>query len=302
MIATRMREDSRSRVGEASHIMRFVRFHAFGTTHFGTTDGTHVTPFAPEIASLQAYLALAPDERTAIPTGEPLALADVELLAPVMPHKNVFCVGRNYLAHAEEGARAAGVELKLPPVPTFFTKAPTAVANPGATLHLDGTITKEYDYEAELAIVIGSRVRDVSEDDALAAIFGYTCLNDVTARDLQRLHVQWFKGKSLDDTCPIGPWIVTADEVGDAQSLDIKLSLNGASKQDSNTRYMIFDIKKIIASLSRGMTLEPGDVIATGTPDGVGFARTPPEFFQNGDVVEVEIANVGTLRNTIAIA
>ncbi len=282
--------------------MRFVRFHALGTTHFGTTDGTHVTPFVPEVASLQAYLALAPDERSAIPTGEALAIGDVELLAPVMPHKNVFCVGRNYLAHAEEGARAVGVELKLPTVPTFFTKAPTAVANPGATLHLDGTITKEYDYEAELAIVIGSRVRDVSENDALSAIFGYTCLNDVTARDLQRAHVQWFKGKSLDDTCPIGPWIVTADEVGDAQALDITLTLNGVNKQDSNTRFMIFDIKKIIASLSRGMTLEPGDVIATGTPDGVGFARTPPEFFQNGDVVEVEIANVGTLRNTIAIA
>jgi 2-keto-4-pentenoate hydratase/2-oxohepta-3-ene-1,7-dioic acid hydratase in catechol pathway len=297
-----MTGDLRSRVREASHIMRFVRFETSGTTHFGTTDGTHVRPFAPEIASLQAYLALAPDERAVIPTGDAIALDAVTLLTPIVPHKNVFCVGRNYLAHAEEGARAAGVELKLPSVPTFFTKAPTAVANPGATLHLDGTITKEYDYEAELAIVIGSRVRNVSEEDALDAIFGYTCLNDVTARDLQRAHVQWFKGKSLDDTCPIGPWVVTADEVGDAQSLDIKLILNGVTKQDSNTRFMIFDIKKIIASLSRGMTLEPGDIIATGTPDGVGFARTPPEFFADGDVVEVEIANVGTLRNTIAIA
>ncbi len=282
--------------------MRFVRFHFGGTTHFGTTDGTSVHPFSPEVASLQAYLALEEDERSAIPKGDAIALADVELLAPVVPHKNVFCVGRNYLAHAEEGARAAGVELKLPSVPTFFTKAPTAIANPGATLHLDGTITKEYDYEAELGIVIGKRVKDVNEENALEAIFGYTCVNDVTARDLQRAHVQWFKGKSLDETCPIGPWIVTADEVGDAQSLAVKLDVNGANKQDGNTRNMIFDIKRIIASLSRGMTLEPGDVIATGTPDGVGFARTPPEYLKNGDVVEIEIENIGKLRNTLAIS
>ena len=282
--------------------MRFVRYRFDGTTHFGTTDGTHVHPFSPEIASLQAYLALAPDERAAIPVGEPLVLGDVKLLAPIVPHKNVFCVGRNYLAHAEEGARAAGVELKLPSVPTFFTKPPTAIANPGATLHLDGSITKEYDYEAELGIVIGSRVRDVKEEHALAAIFGYTCVNDVTARDLQKAHVQWFKGKSLDETCPIGPWVVTADEVGDAQSLAIKLSVDGTVKQDGNTRMMIFDIKKIIASLSRGMTLEPGDVISTGTPDGVGFARTPPEFLANGNVVEIDIEKVGVLRNRVSIA
>jgi 2-keto-4-pentenoate hydratase/2-oxohepta-3-ene-1,7-dioic acid hydratase in catechol pathway len=281
--------------------MRFVRFQSGGTTHFGTTDGAHVRPFVPEIASLQAYLALAADERAALAVGDPIPLGEVALLAPVVPSKNVFCVGRNYLAHAEEGAKALGVDLKLPSVPTFFTKAPTAIADPGSTLHLDASITKEYDYEAELAIVIGARVRDVSEEHALDSIFGYTCLNDVTARDLQRAHVQWFKGKSLDDTCPIGPWIVSAEDVGDAQALDIKLSINGESKQDSNTRFMIFDIKRIIAELSRGMTLEPGDVIATGTPDGVGFARTPPEFLKDGDTMEIEIANVGSLRNTVAI-
>jgi 2-keto-4-pentenoate hydratase/2-oxohepta-3-ene-1,7-dioic acid hydratase in catechol pathway len=162
--------------------MRFVRFRFNGTTHFGTTDGPHVVPFVPEIGSLQAYLALAPDERVAIPTGEPLALADVDLLAPVIPHKNVFCVGRNYLAHAEEGARAAGVELKLPDVPTFFTKAPTAIANPGQTLELSAAVTQQWDWEAELAVVIGTRCKDVSEEHALDVVFGYTCVNDVTAR------------------------------------------------------------------------------------------------------------------------
>ena len=281
--------------------MRFVRFQSQGITHFGTTDGTHVTPFVPEIASLQAYLALAADERSAIPTGEAIALAQVTLLAPVIPHKNVFCVGRNYLAHAEEGARAAGVELKLPDVPTFFTKAPTAIANPGQTLELSAAITHQWDWEAELAVVIGKRCKDVTEDAALDLVFGYTCLNDVTARDLQRAHVQWFKGKSLDDSCPMGPAIVEAADVGDPQALKIGLRLDGKTMQDGSTSNMIFNVRKIIASLSRGMTLEPGDVIATGTPDGVGFAMTPPQFLANGNVMEVEIEKIGVLRNPVHV-
>ena len=281
--------------------MRFVRFHSRGTTHFGTSDGTHVTPFVPEIASLQAYLALAAYERAAIPTGEPVPLADVALLAPVIPHKNVFCVGRNYLAHAEEGARAAGVELKLPDVPTFFTKAPTAIANPGQTLALSSAITQQWDWEAELAVVIGTRCKDVSEEAALDVVFGYTCVNDVTARDLQRAHVQWFKGKSLDDSCPMGPAIVEASDIGDPQQLKIGLRLDGKTMQDGSTANMIFNVRKIIASLSRGMTLEPGDVIATGTPDGVGFAMTPPQFLANGNVMEVEIEKIGVLRNPVRV-
>jgi 2-keto-4-pentenoate hydratase/2-oxohepta-3-ene-1,7-dioic acid hydratase in catechol pathway len=224
----------------------------------------------------------------------------VSLLAPVHPAKNVFCVGRNYMGHAEEIARARGTELKLPSVPTFFTKAPTAIAAPGSILELNPRLSSEYDYEAELGVVIGTRCKDVPKERALDVIFGYTCINDVTARDLQREHVQWFKGKSLDHTCPIGPWIVGAGDVPDPQALDIRLRLNGETKQSSNTSNMIFSVAEIIASLSAGMTLEPGDVIATGTPDGVGFARTPPEFLTGGDVMEVEIAGIGVLRNTIA--
>jgi 2-keto-4-pentenoate hydratase/2-oxohepta-3-ene-1,7-dioic acid hydratase in catechol pathway len=210
-------------------------------------------------------------------------------------------VGRNYLGHAEEIARARGTELRLPEVPTFFTKAPTAIVGPGATIHLSAAVSSEYDYEAELAVVIGRRCRDVAEGDALGVVFGYTCLNDVTARDLQKAHQQWFKGKSLDETCPIGPWIVPADEVGDPHTLDISMRIDGVVKQNSNTSQLIFNVPRIIASLSAGLTLEPGDVIATGTPDGVGFARTPPEFLYDGAKMEVEIAKIGILRNTIAI-
>jgi 2-keto-4-pentenoate hydratase/2-oxohepta-3-ene-1,7-dioic acid hydratase in catechol pathway len=214
---------------------------------------------------------------------------------------NVFAVGRNYLEHAREGARAAGRELKLPSVPTFFTKAATTIAAPDSTLHFQARISNEYDFEAELAVVIGTQCKDVPENEALFVVFGYTALNDLTARDLQRAHGQWFKGKSLDESCPIGPWIVTPDELGDPQSLELQLRVNGTQKQHSNTSQMIFPIPRLIAELSKGMTLLPGDVIATGTPEGVGFARNPPEFLADGDLVDVEIERIGVLRNVISI-
>jgi 2-keto-4-pentenoate hydratase/2-oxohepta-3-ene-1,7-dioic acid hydratase in catechol pathway len=226
----------------------------------------------------------------------------VTLDAPVRPSRNVFCVGRNYLEHAREGARALGRELKLPSVPTFFTKATTAIAAPDSTLHLEAAVSSEYDYEAELAVVIGSECKNVSPDDALHAVFGYTAFNDVTARDVQREHGQWFKGKSLDESAPIGPWIVTPQELGDPQRLEIRLRRNGIEKQHASTSSMIFPVAQVIAALSKGMTLLPGDVIATGTPEGVGFARNPPEFLADGDSLEVEIERIGILRNAIAIA
>jgi 2-keto-4-pentenoate hydratase/2-oxohepta-3-ene-1,7-dioic acid hydratase in catechol pathway len=280
--------------------MRFARFLFDGTPRFGLVDGTELRPFPAHVTSPQDYLALA--DRSRLATEAPLPLESTALLAPVRPQKNVFCVGRNYLGHAEEVARARGTALNLPPVPTFFTKAPTAIANPGATLHLDPQLSQQYDWEAELAVVIGKRCRDVAEADALDVVFGYTCLNDVTARDLQKDHQQWFKGKSLDETCPIGPWIVSADELGDPQTLDIEMRVDGVVKQRSNTNQMIFSVRAIVASLSRGMTLEPGDVIATGTPDGVGMARTPPEFLADGSTMEVEIAKIGVLRSSVAFS
>ncbi len=268
----------------------------------GVIDGDTIRPL-DGVASLDALVELEPAARDAAVqrTGDPVPLAGATLLAPLRPRKNVFCVGRNYLAHAEEGARVRGEELKLPTVPTLFTKAPTAITGPDATLHLDGDASQKYDWEAELAVVIGTRCKDVREEDALATIFGYTCLNDVSARDLQNATTQWFKGKTLDDTCPLGPWIVTADEIGDPQKLDVSLRLNGETKQHASTAVMIFSIARVIAYLSRGMTLEAGDVIATGTPEGVGFARTPPEFLKDGDVMEVEIEKIGILRNPVSI-
>jgi 2-keto-4-pentenoate hydratase/2-oxohepta-3-ene-1,7-dioic acid hydratase in catechol pathway len=282
--------------------MRFARFLSNGTARCGLiVEGDWLRPLPAHITSLQTYLALPESERDALPTEDPVELQNTPLLAPVRPQKNVFCVGRNYMGHAEEVARALGKPLNLPNVPTFFTKAPTAIVDPGATIHLAADLSSEYDWEAELAVVIGKRCRDVSEEDALSVIFGYTCLNDVTARDLQRSHQQWFKGKSLDETCPIGPWIVTADEIGDPQSLDIALRIDGETKQHASTGTMIFNVRQIIASLTSGMTLEPGDVIATGTPDGVGMARKPPEFLFDGAAMEVEISKIGVLRNAVAL-
>jgi 2-keto-4-pentenoate hydratase/2-oxohepta-3-ene-1,7-dioic acid hydratase in catechol pathway len=285
--------------------MRFVTFSdAVAARRPGVLGGSSVEPFSAEIGSLEDFIALdAPGRRAALRARlPPIALADVTLQAPLAPRKNVFCVGRNYLAHAQEGARARGqTDLKLPAVPTFFTKAPTAVVGPEATLRLAGDVSAQYDWEAELAVIIGERCRDVDEARALDVVFGYTCLNDVTARDVQRAHLQWFKGKSLDDTCPLGPWIVDAAELADPQHTAIALRVNGQTRQASTTGAMIFSIARIIAELSRGMTLEPGDIIATGTPEGVGFAMEPPVFLNDGDVMEVEIAGIGVLRNTVSI-
>jgi len=280
--------------------MRLVSFiDAQGRVGPGILEGETVRVInAPD---LRSYIALSPDRRSAAVGSETVALRDVRLDVPVRPQRNIFCVGRNYLEHAKEGSKALGLDLKLPDVPTFFTKAPTALAAPDATLHLQARVSPQYDFEAELAVVIGTRCKDVTEAQAMDVVFGYTCLNDVTARDLQRAHLQWFKGKSLDDTCPLGPWIVTADEVGDPHALSIGFRLNGEQKQRSSKGSMIFRIPRLIAELSKGMTLEPGDVIATGTPEGVGFARTPPEFLADGDVMEVEIERIGTLRNKVDI-
>ncbi len=285
--------------------MRFVTFSdRTGNRRPGVISGEAIEPLEAAVASLEAFIALDADGRRAAldARGPAVPLAGTTLLAPLAPRKNVFCVGRNYLAHAQEGARARGEsDLNLPSVPTFFTKAPTAVRGPDEQLTLSGALSAQYDWEAELAVIIGTRCRDVTEAGAMEVIFGYTCLNDVTARDLQRAHQQWFKGKSLDDTCPIGPWIVDTAEIADPQNLQIALRVSGVTRQNSNTKAMIFSIPRIIAELSKGMTLEPGDIIATGTPDGVGFAMDPPVFLSDGDSMEVEIERIGVLRNLVAI-
>jgi 2-keto-4-pentenoate hydratase/2-oxohepta-3-ene-1,7-dioic acid hydratase in catechol pathway len=282
--------------------MKFVAYRLEdGPTIPGVIEGDLIRRI--DTPTMQAYIALEPEQRAARHTRETRPLRHARLDAPVHPLRNIFCVGRNYLEHAKEGAAIFGKELKLPEVPTFFTKAtPTTIAANEQTLKLEARVSNEYDFEAELAVIIGTTCKDVREADAMSVIFGYTAFNDVTARDLQRAHLQWFKGKSLDDCSPYGPWIVSADEVGDPHALEITFRLNGVEKQHSNTSQMMFRIPRLIAELSKGMTLLPGDIIATGTPSGVGFARTPPEFLHDGDVMEVEIEKIGILRNTVSIS
>jgi 2-keto-4-pentenoate hydratase/2-oxohepta-3-ene-1,7-dioic acid hydratase in catechol pathway len=227
-------------------------------------------------------------------------LSDVTLMAPIpRPLKNVFCVGRNYVDHVNEGYRARGTDTKLPEYPQFFTKPPTSVIAHGAPIPGHVGVTEKLDYEVELGLIIGKGGRDIPADKAFDHIFGYTIINDVTGRDLQRRHDQWFKGKGLDGSCPIGPSVVLHSDIADAQSLDIELRVNGEVRQHSNTKHMIFSIPRIIADLSLGLTLEPGDIIATGTPSGVGYAMEPPRFLKAGDVVSCTIEGIGTLENQV---
>jgi 2-keto-4-pentenoate hydratase/2-oxohepta-3-ene-1,7-dioic acid hydratase in catechol pathway len=213
----------------------------------------------------------------------------------------VVAVGRNYKEHVEEAARSRRQEIPLPEHPVFFTKRASAVIGPEAPIPWDAKLTEGLDWEAELAVVFGRRGTNIPPAQVFDYVFGYTCANDISARDLQskRHGGQWFKGKSLDGSCPLGPWIVTADELLNPHDLEIVCRVNGQVKQRSNTRMMIFDIPAMAAELSAGLTLEPGDVFLTGTPSGVGFARTPPEFLRPGDVVEVEIQGIGVLRNRV---
>jgi 2-keto-4-pentenoate hydratase/2-oxohepta-3-ene-1,7-dioic acid hydratase in catechol pathway len=225
-------------------------------------------------------------------------LESVELLAPLpRPNGNVIAIGRNYRAHAEESARAAG---RAVDPPTVFTKAATSVTGPYADIPVDPSITTQVDWEVELGVVIGRAGANIARERALDHVFGYVVVNDVSARDIQfGWGGQFFKGKSLDGFCPFGPWIVTRDEVGDPQSLRLLMRVNGETKQDGNTRDMIYPVDTILEWVSKGMTLPAGTVIATGTPDGVGFARTPPEFVRAGDVMEAEVEGIGTLRNRV---
>ncbi|MAO93571.1 MAG: hypothetical protein CMK02_00360 [Polycyclovorans sp.] len=230
-----------------------------------------------------------------------LALSDVTLLSPIArPRKNVFCVGRNYLEHVSEASEARGREMKIPTDPQYFTKPPTTVIGPFDDIPLHSDVTDNLDYEVELGVIIGKKGVNIPKSDVLDYIYGYTVINDITARDVQRRHDQWFKGKGLDGSCPMGPWIVPSREISDPGALDISLTVNGEMRQNSNTRNMIFDLATLVSVLSQGMTLEPGDIIATGTPSGVGFAMKPPCLLKDGDIVEASVAGVGTIRNRVS--
>jgi 2-keto-4-pentenoate hydratase/2-oxohepta-3-ene-1,7-dioic acid hydratase in catechol pathway len=252
-----------------------------------------ITASAPQLQAVRDLL-----KRSS--AGPVYRLADVKLLAPIpRPQKNVFCVGRNYKEHILEGARARGVEPSFPKVPEFFSKPPTTVIAPDDGIERHAKNTSQLDYEVELAIVIGKRVRDVSPADAMDSVFGYTIVNDVSARDAQFAHGQWFKGKSFDTFCPMGPCIVTADEFGDPSGHRIMLKVNGEIRQDSTTSDLLFTVAEIVSALAASTTLEPGDIISTGTPSGVALGMTPQKWLQVGDVVEAEIEGIGRLRNVV---
>jgi len=237
------------------------------------------------------------------PKGARVEAGKATLLAPIpRPRRNVFCVGRNYMDHVAEGDRAQGkASSELPKHPQFFTKVPEAVIGPGASIPDHQGVTEWLDYEAELALIVGASGRDIPRERALEHVYGWTIGNDVTGRELQRRHGQWFKGKSLDRSCPLGPWIVPADEL-DASDLEIRLWVNGEQRQGSRTSKMIFDVREILHQLSAGFTLLPGDVVMTGTPEGVGYAMEPPRVLKAGDLVEIEVEGIGRLANPVAAA
>ena len=248
-------------------------------------------------AMLAAIRALADNP----PANALLPLASVALQAPIpQPRRNVFCVGRNYMDHVAEGDRTRGItQSEVPKYPQFFTKAADCVIAPGAKVPTHEGVTKWLDYEVELVAIIGTAGRDIPKEKALEHVYGWTIGNDVTGRDLQRRHGQWFKGKSLDRSCPLGPVIVPAGDLS-AADLAIGLKINGEQRQASRTSKMIFDVPEIIHQLSAGFTLLPGDVIMTGTPEGVGYAMQPPQTLKAGDVMELTIEGIGTLTNTIS--
>lgn len=261
--------------------------------------------FEPAIADMVELIELS-TVNSKLPEGRgpSIELARVQLVAPLMPRRNVFCVGKNYRAHAKEfagsGFEAGAVKgAEIDEFPAVFSKPPSTVIGHLATVSLHPQATQAVDYEAELAIVIGKGGRDIPASDALDHVWGCTIVNDVTARDRQKNHKQWFLGKALDTFCPMGPWITTIDEL-DVGQLEVQCRVNGEIRQNANTRDLIFDIPSLIATISSGLRLSPGDVIATGTPAGVGIGFAPPRFLQAGDEVSINIAGIGTLINRFA--
>ncbi len=277
--------------------MRILTFESNGIEKLGVLTDNGVEEIISEPKDIYEIIA----ENGKVETNQkPIPIESVKFLAPIQNlRRPVIAVGLNYKKHSDEGARKRGREVGVyPEIPYFFCKWI------GTNNHHNGEIiyhpsTEELDYECELVVVIGKQGINIPKDKALDHVYGYTIMNEVSARDVQLKHMQWFKGKALDSFGPIGPWIVTKDEIKDANSLRIQTRINGETRQNSNTNDMIFDIPTLIESVSEGLTLQPGDMIATGTPEGVGFAMDPPRTMQVGDVVECEIDEIGILRNHI---
>lgn len=284
--------------------MRIATYEHQGQRRVGrvSADGGQVTAFALDAnrAHLGALSLIERGDWNALPLqGQAVSTGQVKLLAPIpQPRRNVFCVGRNYHEHAKELRDSVfkNNNANVAAWPIVFTKVPECVVGPNDDVHLPGGITEQIDYESELAVVIGTGGKNIRKEDALKHIFGYTIVNDVTARDVQIRHQQWDLGKSFDTFCPMGPWIVTADEL-DGTNTRVRGWVNGQLRQDGRTSDLIFDIPTLIETCSRGITLYPGDVIATGTPAGVGMGLDPPQYLKSGDVVRVQIDGIGAIEN-----
>ncbi len=267
--------------------MRCITYTYEGRTAVGELAGDAVYPLAWEGRLIDLIAAGAQPGRS----GEPIAAAAVKIEAPLRPGK-IVAVGKNYAAHAKETGSS------VPSAPLLFAKLPSAVIGQGDAITWRTSITTEVDWEGELAVVIGRRGKDIAEGDALDWVFGFTAANDVSARDLQnRIDGQWTRAKGLDTFCPLGPCVVTRDEIADPQALTVQTTVNGVLMQNGQTADMVYGVAALVAYISRMFTLEPGDVILTGTPSGVGLGRTPPIFLQDGDIVSVRISGIGELTN-----
>ena len=286
--------------------MKLATFAHEGRRRVGivSVDGATVQPLHLQQAEadrgvLAIVEALARGDAMPATAGAPISLGAVVLQAPIpLPRRNIFCVGRNYHEHAKELSGSVFKDNSANPAawPIVFTKVPECVIGTGRPVKLPGAVSRQIDYEAELAVVIGRQGRDILHDDAMAHVFGYTIVNDVTARDVQMRHQQWDLGKSFDTFCPMGPWLVTADEF-DGRDTRVRCWVNDELRQDGKTTDLIFDIPTLIETCSRGITLYPGDIIATGTPSGVGMGMKPPVFLKAGDSVRIEIDRLGVLEN-----
>ncbi|AVS89238.1 FAA hydrolase family protein [Paracidovorax avenae] len=250
-------------------------------------------------AAVATTTELLADQQGRWPLSVAVPLANVKLLAPIpRPRKNIFGIGLNYVEHVAESSRALDTSKDLPKQPVIFSKPPTTVIGPGDAIEHNAAITRQLDWEVELAVIIGTRAKRVDEASALNYVFGYSLMIDMSARDNRRAG-QWIYSKGQDTYAPFGPVIVTADEIPDPQVLDLSLQVNGVTQQSSNTRHMLFKVNTLIADISAGITLEPGDIIATGTPEGVGAGRSPQEWVWPGDVIDATVEKIGSLRHPV---
>ncbi len=290
--------------------MKLMTFLQDGEPAAGYRDGDHVVVCATGAGADRAVLDVVSGGAAAIASwaakedAPRVPLSGVTVLAPIPePRRDIFCVGKNYYAHAAEfhssGFDSSGKE-EVPSAPVVFTKPTTSVVGPGADVLGSLDYTDSVDYEGELGVVIGARAFQVSKADAMSYVFGYVVINDVTSRELQRTHNQWVIGKGIDTFCPMGPYLVTADEVADVGALELETRINGELRQKALVADLIFDIPTLIETMSRTMTLLPGDIIATGTPVGVGIGFKPPKYLKAGDLMEVSITGLGVLENKIA--